>query len=135
MKKFVVLSIAILALLLAACGGGEAEPAGVTLDYVGNDTFVFEPGTAEVAAGAQVTINFENAGVLDHNWMLISGSADATTAVEGEALAGATTGIISGGETATVTFTAPPAGNYQVVCTVPGHAAGGMVAEFVVSGG
>ena len=41
--------------------------------------------------------------------------------------------VIPGGESATFTFTAPAAGTYQYVCTVPGHAPAGMVGTFTVT--
>jgi uncharacterized cupredoxin-like copper-binding protein len=33
---------------------------------------------------------------------------------------------VEAGETKTVTFTAPPAGDYQVICAIEGHFASGM---------
>ncbi|MEM7332039.1 MAG: sulfocyanin-like copper-binding protein [Chloroflexota bacterium] len=131
------LVLLILTIVIAACGGGgeAAEPqeaAGVTLDYTGFDAFSYNLDTATVKAGSEVTINFTNEGALQHNWLLVSERVDPLEATEADALSGATTGELGGGETATITFNAPPAGTYQVVCTVAGHAEGGMVAEFVV---
>ena len=128
-----LLFVLIIAVAVAACGSSEpAAPAPVTLDYVGYDEFRYDPETATVAAGASVTINFENAGVLEHNWLLAEGGVDPVAVTEADALAGATSGVIGAGETTTFTFTAPEAGTYQILCTVPGHAAGGMQASFTV---
>ncbi len=142
MKKLSLLVIMLMtALMLAACGGGgsegeaaaPAEPTGTTLDYVGYDEFRYDPETAEVATGTDVTINFKNDGALEHNWLLASSRVDVTDVTESDALAGATSGVIAGGTDTTFTFTAPPPGEYKIVCTVPGHAAAGMVADFIVT--
>lgn len=141
MKKspimILVLFLAV-SLAIAACGGGASEPeadagpAAVTLDYEGYDEFRYDPESATVPAGSAVTVNFTNAGALDHNWLLVSSRVDPVEATEADALSGATTGELVGGESATITFNAPPAGEYLVVCTVEGHAEGGMIAEFTV---
>jgi plastocyanin len=132
MKRFTLFITLLLAgLLLAACGGAEpAGPTPVTIDVAGYDEFRFEPASITVEAGAEVTINFQNAGALEHNWLLVSQAVDAASATEADALAGANTGIIGAGESTSITFTAPPAGTYTMVCTVPGHAVGGMVGTF-----
>lgn len=140
MKKiflFILLLWMASSLILAACGGGsepevDSGPETVTLDYAGYDEFRYDPENATVPAGSEVTVNFTNEGALDHNWLLVSSRVDPVEATEADALSGATTGEIVGGESATITFNAPPAGDYLVVCTVEGHAEGGMVADFTV---
>ncbi len=37
--------------------------------------------------------------------------------------------VLAPGESETVSFQAPPAGTYQVVCSISGHFTAGMVAE------
>lgn len=138
MKKVTIfILLGLIALFGVACGGSDttenSEPENITLDFKGYDEFRYEPQSASVPTGAQVTVNFENTGTLEHNWLLISDRTDPLEATEADAIAGATSGEIAGGETATFTFTAPPPGSYKVVCTVPGHAAGGMVADFTVT--
>lgn len=132
MKRFTLFMTMLLAgLLLVACGGSEADaPAPVVFDVAGYDEFRFDPENITVDAGSQVTINFENVGMLEHNWLLVSQAVDPATATEADALAGANTGILGAGESTSITFTAPPAGTYTIVCTVPGHAVGGMVGTF-----
>jgi plastocyanin len=135
MKRLAILLVlALVALFVVACGGGgeSSGPEAATLDFTGYDEFRYDPTSATVASGAQVTVNFENAGVLEHNWMLASNTIDPAEASEDDALGGAISGLIPGGATNTFTFTAPPAGTYQILCTVPGHAAAGMRADFIV---
>ncbi len=136
MKKYtILLAVSAFLFLLAACGG-TAEPAGpepVSLAFTGGDEFRYDPDSATVASGADVTVTYENVGALEHNWLLISDRVDATTATETDAIGGATSGVIPGGTSATFNFVAPPAGDYQYVCTVPGHAAAGMVGTLTVT--
>ena len=132
MKRLTLFIVTILiALLLVACGGGETsgpEPTSVTVQ--GFDDFRFDPEDVSADAGGEVTLTFENEGALEHSWVLVPESVEATEATQEDAIAGANTGNIASGESTTVTFTAPPAGTYTIVCTVPGHAAGGMVGTF-----
>ena len=136
-RIIVLLLLLIIAIGVAACGGGSEqaapEPSSTTLSYSGFDEFRYDPETTTVTTGSEVTLNFKNEGALDHNWLLVSSRVDPVEASEANAISGATTGEIGGQESATVTFIAPPAGTYQVVCTVAGHAEGGMVSEFIVS--
>ena len=132
MKRLtLIVIVGLVAVLLAACGGGEAsspEPTSVTVQ--GYDEFRFEPEDVSAEAGGEVTLTLENEGALEHSWVLVPENVDAVEATQEDAIAGANTGNIAGGESATITFTAPPAGTYTIVCTVPGHAAGGMVGTF-----
>ena len=135
MKRWAILpAVALVALFVAACGGGaeSSGPEPITLDFTGYDEFRYEPASATVAAGTEVTVNFENAGILEHNWLLAANTVAPAEVSEDDVIGSATSGVIPGGSTKTFTFTAPPAGTYQVLCTVPGHAAAGMVAEFIV---
>lgn len=136
-KLKTTLLIAIVLLIGAACGGSEpAEPAGpqpVSFTFQGSDDFQFTPPAATVQAGAQVTVTLENTGVLEHSWVLLSNRTDPAEATESSGLGGATTGIIAGGETTSVTFAAPSAaGEYTFVCAVSGHVDGGMVGTLTV---
>lgn len=131
MKKFTVFTIvlAAMALLLAACGGDGGATA---LSFDGNDTFQFTPSSATAPAGGEVEVTLNNVGALEHSWTLVGSGVDVATVTDADALDGATTGTVAAGETGTVTFTAPAAGSYQFVCTVPGHAAAGMVGTLTV---
>lgn len=139
-KKIAVLfAVLAIALLMAACGGGgggseTTAPEPVTLSFAGFDEFRYDPEAASAPAGAQVTVNFTNEGVLEHDWMLAAEGVDlAAVTAEDAVVPAAHSGVIAGGATNTFSFTAPAAGTYQIVCTVPGHAAAGMVGTFTVT--
>lgn len=136
MKKYTVLFALMASLFLLAACGGAAEPAGpepVSLTFTGGDEFRYDPASATVPAGANVTVTYENVGALEHNWLLVSDRVDPLEATEADAIGGATSGVIAGGTSSTFNFVAPQAGEYQYVCTVPGHAAAGMVGTLTVT--
>ncbi len=141
-KKIVVLlAIVILSLGLAACGGGGGNGGGettapepVTLSFAGLDEFRYDPESASVASGAPVTVNFNNAGALEHDWLLVADGTDVNALTAANAVVPeAHSGVIPGGQSNTFTFTAPAAGTYQIVCTVAGHAPAGMVGTLTVT--
>lgn len=96
----------------------------------------YEPAAMTLVEGAEVTMTFKNkssaAGML-HNFVLIPvgiGQEIATAGIAAGADANFTpnddriivsTKMTNMGEELTVTFTAPAAGNYEYICTYPGH--------------
>ncbi len=136
MKRLVLLATLIFVVLtVAACGGGEesSAPEPVAFTVKGFDEFRYDPKDITVPAGTQVTITLENAGVLEHSWILVSSDKDPAVVGEADALGGAFSGKIAGGQSHSFSFSAPPPGTYQIVCEVPGHAVGGMVGTFTVT--
>lgn len=139
MKKFSTLFYFVMAAaiaLLAACGGSEPEvppaPEPVTFEFTSTDEFKWDPSTLNVKSGAEVTIKLDNQGALEHNWILARDGVDVASASDADALYGANIGYVQGGESGELTFTAPGPGKYLYICTVAGHAAGGMVGDFIV---
>jgi azurin len=102
----------------------------------------FDLGTLEIAAGEDIALTFNNgAKTTLHNWLLISGDDYAAIEVNkageqaGQAagyipddarIIARTFGLVKGGQSQTVTFTAPPAGTYVYLCSFPGHFEEGM---------
>lgn len=137
MKLKLLISVGLLTAVVAitACGAqteAAPEPEGVTLAISGYDNFAYDPAAFSVPSGSEVTVNFKNEGGLDHNFVLVSSSADPLTVTEANAIGGINAGTVSGGGETTLTFNAPPPGTYQYVCTIAGHAAGGMVGTMTV---
>lgn len=149
MKK--VLLMAIPALLLVACGGGSTEKKSetgteqstaksfeFTVNGVGNAMadMMFDTKELKVSAGAKVKINLSNAASdasMLHNIVIVKQGSEKEVAMEGinlkdknyfnpdnaNVIAGS--GVAGPGQTVSVEFTAPEAGNYSFICTYPGH--------------
>lgn len=95
----------------------------VALTGVYPSTIAYDPVRIEVPAGAEVTLTFTNNDgnpLVNHDWVL-------------EGVDGAATEVIGNGESDTITFTAPAAGEYAFYCSVPGHRGNGMEGVFVVT--
>ena len=114
----------------------EGPPPPLSLEInVNGDALEFNVNSLSASAGAEVVVTFNNSsGVNFHNFVVVQPgtkdavAADGTTAgpannwvPPGDSRVIANTVLIDPGESATVTFTAPPAGAYQFVCTFPGH--------------
>lgn len=108
-----------------------------------------------VAPGEKVTVKLVNnsalpAGAMAHNWILLRAGTDpkAFDRAAGNAPGNgffpeakadeviAHTGLVAGGHSDTVTFTAPEKpGDYEYICTFPGHLAAGMKGVLTVKSG
>jgi plastocyanin len=143
--RFWILSLALVgAVILSSCGGGGGGGAGggAALNVTAQDTLKFEPATLSASAGAEATVNFKNAGAQQHNWVLTSTADADRVATEAAAKAGDATGIagvlaagklLAGGSSEEIKFTAPAAGSYTYICTVPGHYQAGMKGTLTTS--
>lgn len=111
-----------LVIALAACGGnggngGEnGDGTTTTEDHSAHSVsltateFEFDPSAVTVDAGAPITITLENAGVVEHDFVIDGMSFDLLTQ-PGDS------------SDATQTF---DAGTYTFYCSVPGHREAGM---------
>lgn len=111
-------AFAALAIAVVGCGGGAGTPAAATLTAEGTE-FAFGPAQWTVQAGQEVTVNFENAGSIEHNWVVLGAGVIST-------------GLVAAGNEGSVTFSIAQAGEYTVICDVPGHREAGMVGTLVV---
>ncbi|MCG8352794.1 MAG: plastocyanin/azurin family copper-binding protein [Chloroflexales bacterium] len=139
--------VAVLSLILTACGGGGAADGGgepstdgggsANLELTADEiTFEYDKTSLTATAGQEVTLTLNNPAAIEHNWVLVNGGEDVAQAVND---AGIVVGVDAGyipedqsqiiaftelaqpGDSASVTFTAPAAGTYMYLCTVPGH--------------
>jgi azurin len=100
------------------------------------NTMTYDVTALKAKAGEKLRIVFHNNStdaLLPHNWALVRPGTEAAVAAAGlskGAAAGyiepgpsvlAVTPLAARGETVEVTFTAPAAGTYPYICTVPGH--------------
>lgn len=148
MKYWNATLVAMVAFVLAACGGGAgdtntgggaASEDQIVIQPVGNE-MRYEQTSFTVQAGQEVTIVFENTATspaMVHNVVVLNTNDDAAVDRVGQAglQAGeandyipdddailAHTDLAQPGETVQVTFTAPSEpGDYRYICTFPGH--------------
>ena len=125
--------VVVLMLAGAACSssgssGGASDSIDVTLD-----SFSFDGTSWEVHADEEISITMENVATIDHEWVILKpgvtiGSEADLPEAEEELLANFVywEEEVAGGDTKTFTFTAPPVGEYQVICAIPGHFEAGM---------
>ena len=119
--------------LFAACGGGASTELSANME-----DFEFSPVEWTVPEGEEITIELTNDGSVEHEWVIlqpgvtISSESDLPETEE-ELLADYVywEDEVEAGETKTVTFTAPPAGEYQVICAIEGHFEAGMEGTLV----
>ena len=141
---FVVLLLAIG--VLAACGGGNDEEPAATeaaaapsaqqaiasvLEVAMADLYYGEtpdnltnPPVWTVKSGEDVQLNMSNNGALQHNWAIVKLGSEVPVPFMPETNSDILewdAGLVDPGKQATATFTAPAAGEYQVICTVAGH--------------
>ena len=74
-----------------------------------------------VTEGSTVEVTVDNVGVVVHSFRVFGVSED--------------TGNILPGEKVTISFVAGQAGNYDYLCTIPGHAELGMKGKFIIEPG
>jgi len=134
-RKTFIMVMAILALALAACGGGAAEEAPVaqviTVDmhdiyYGAENDNAQNPPEWTVESGAEVTVNMDNMGALEHSWVVLKAGEEIPANYDETADAAKvlfSSGNVAAGSAQEVRFTAPAPGEYNVLCTVPGHGA------------
>ena len=116
----------------------------------GNTQYILK--SIEAKPGQKMKIILHNysklpAGAMSHDWVLLKMNANAkkvanassqaksngyiASGVENEIIAH--TGLVSGGNSSSVTFTVPQkTGSYEFICTFPGHYMAGMKGKLIV---
>ncbi len=127
---YVFMLLSLLALFLPACGNGQAATT-LKVDMV---EFMFEPKTFTVPAGQEITLELVNKGAIEHNFVILKkgvtaeGNFDHNANLE-DILFEAR---LDPGKSGTFTFTIAETGEYQVICSIPGHLAAGMAGKLIV---
>jgi uncharacterized cupredoxin-like copper-binding protein len=131
MRRFAI-SVLLVALIAAACGGGDSPEAATDLNITMSD-FAFDPDKVAVPPGAEITITLDNVGSVEHEWVILKDGVQIER--ESELPEDEETLLadfvyweaeVEAGESDTFTFTAPERGFFQVICAIPGHFTAGM---------
>lgn len=128
----------------------KSDSNAVNLALSGNDVMKFDKTELRAKSGQKVTLTLRHVGKIDvkvmgHNFVLLKQGVNIPAFAANAAAAGQTkdwipqngedviahTKMIGGGQSTTVTFTAPPAGTYDFICSFPGHS-GLMKGKFIV---
>lgn len=122
----------------------EEDQDGITTGGASGDYLLLETISAEPGEEIRIRLTTESSlppSAMSHNFVLLTLDADATAFASAAARAKdnayipedmddqvlANTDIAGGGETVQVTFTAPEeTGDYEYICSFPGHLSGGM---------
>ncbi|MFH5831946.1 plastocyanin/azurin family copper-binding protein [Halalkalibaculum sp. DA3122] len=143
MKTLTKLTLAV-ALIIA--GAVSTAMAQRTIDIVGTDNMKFDVTSIEAEAGEEITIRFKTKSqmpktAMAHNVVVVDKDADVDALAQASMQARdneyvapeykddivAATALAGGGETVEVTFTVPEEpGDYEYICTFPGHYMAGM---------
>ena len=135
MKKTLCMWMLITSLLLVSCGGGASKPS-TEIDVTMTD-FQFSPTIFTVPAGQEITLNASNTGAVIHNFIIMKAGTSVGTEFNDEDLPNVYWKLeIPAGGSEETSFTAPDEpGEYEVVCSTPGHVQAGMVAKLNVVAG
>jgi azurin len=118
-----------------------AAPAGDVLEVtiVASDAMQYDKLEISAKAGQKIKLTLKHGGtlaknVMGHNFVLLKAGTDLTKFTAAAATSAATdyipadksaiiahTGLVGGGESTTIEFTAPEAGTYDYICSYPGH--------------
>jgi len=137
-----VLVVVALMLVGAACSSSSSGPSGEVSDSIDVtlDSFRFDESSWDVPAGEEITITMVNVATIDHEWVILKSGVTIGNEIdlpetEEELLANFVywEEEVAGGDTQAFTFTAPPAGEYQVICAIPGHFEAGMEGSLTVA--
>jgi plastocyanin len=119
-----ILTTAVTALVLSACGGdgdttagddGPADAGSGAVTVVATE-FAFDPDTLSFPSGT--TVSLDNQGVIEHDFTVEGHEDDILI-------------YTNAGETAEGTVDLP-AGDYTFYCTIPGHRASGMEGDLTI---
>ena len=135
MKRIVLIGLMLAAGVLAACSDdGPSTEIEAELDE-----FEFSPDEWTVEAGAEITIELDNKGSIEHEWVILKPGVTIESEAElpeteEELLADFVywEDEVEPGESKTLTFTAPAAGTYQVICAIEDHFDAGMEGTLIV---
>lgn len=133
MNRFHYLLSVLLALALSSCGGGGPS----TRIDVTMSEFTFTPNAFTVPAGQEITVNSQNNGAVVHNFIVMKLDTSVGEEFNSEDDVNVYWKLeIQPGQDSTTTFTAPSEpGDYQIVCSTPGHYVAGMLGTLTVVAG
>ena len=114
--------IGLVVLALAACGGRSPSTLPARSLSVELTEFTITPNNYVAQVGEPLTFVVTNAGVLDHDLTVVD--------ADGKQFAHM---VVKSGQTASFDFQPTTAAEFQLLCSINGHAKAGMTAQMLVS--
>jgi uncharacterized cupredoxin-like copper-binding protein len=129
MRK-IILALTLL-LALTACGGSASPSTDIKVTLT---DFQFVPNQFTVPANQEIALDAANNGAVIHNFIIMNLGQTVGTEYTKEDDANVYWKIeLPAGGSESASFTAPTEpGEYEVVCSTPGHVQAGMVGTLVV---
>lgn len=117
-------------LVLAGCGGKKSPVVQVRME-----DFRFSPSHWKAEAGSQVTVRVDNHGAIEHEWMILKRNYQAVAPIdESDRQQAYWQTRLDRNQHGEFTFVAPDEpGEYQVICSIPGHLELGMAGTLIVT--
>jgi uncharacterized cupredoxin-like copper-binding protein len=117
--------------VLPACGSANSAKTNQSITLT---DFTYSPTQLTVPAGKEITLDAANTGAVIHNFVIMNLGTSAGTEFTSEDDANVYWKLeIPAGGSTSATFTAPSEpGEYEVVCSTPGHLQAGMVGKLIV---
>jgi uncharacterized cupredoxin-like copper-binding protein len=125
MRLILSVWIAAISIVLASCGGASAPTTKIDLTVT---DFQFSANSFTVPAGKEITLNTSNSGAVLHNIIIMNLGKTAGSGFGDEDLPNVYWKLeMPPGDNSSITFTAPKEpGDYEIVCSIPGHIQAGM---------
>ena len=131
MRRILIMWTLAFSLALSSCGGAAAPTTKINVTLT---DFQFTPNQFTVPAGQQIDVDATNSGAVVHNFVIMKlGQTAGTEFTDGDLPNVYWKVEVAPGGSANTSFVAPTqAGDYEVVCSTPGHVQAGMVAKLKV---
>lgn len=132
--RYGLLAVLLLALAAAGCAQPPAQrPAPLRELVITGSEFRFDPATLDLQVGQPVRLTFRNTGSTAHDLQIVDMPATVEVKKQEHTEHGKTgangavhLGTEASGQQASIEFTPKQAGEFQMICTLPGHSEAGM---------
>jgi uncharacterized cupredoxin-like copper-binding protein len=134
MKRTLLIWVLVSGFVLTACGGSNSPTTNLNVTLT---DFMFSPNQFTVPAGQEITLDARNSGGVIHNFVIMDlGQTVGTEYTREDEPNIYWKTELPAGASITTAFTAPTEpGDYEVICSTPGHVQAGMVAKMTVVAG
>ncbi len=117
MRHTTLVTVSLLAVLTAACGGASSTTTAAGSITETLTEFKYSAPTIELKSGEKATLDLKNAGTVEHDFNIDASGLKV---------------LVKPGQSATRTLGPLTPGIYEFYCAVPGHKEAGMKGQIVV---